>query len=256
MPSYSAEAIVLRKSNFGEADQVVTLLTRFRGKVSSVAKGVRLTNSRKGGNLDLLNHIKTQLAVGKNLDIITEVELISAWPKLKADLQRVALAYQVAELANEFLTEHQENIEVFDLTKEALTYLEAGDKPELVVQAYQLKLLSLLGFKPELEKCVRCGEKLPQSGLALSPELGGVIGPEEREFDETSWGISADVLKVWRFLMSAPMDEVLKLKIDPAVASDVTRSLQYYLEHVLDRELKSPQLLRDVKNLPKGKNES
>lgn len=255
MPSYSAEAIVLRKSNFGEADQVVTLLTRFKGKVSAVAKGVRLIQSRKGGNLDLLNHVRVQLAEGKNMDIITEVDLVSAWPKIKVDLERVALAYQIAELSHEFLAEHQENKEVFELTRQSLEYLEKSDKPELIVQAYELKLLNLLGFRPELEHCVRCGIALPSIGLALSPELGGAIGPEEREMDETSWGISSDVLKVWRYLMSVPMEDVGKLKLPSPVANEVSRSLQYYLEHILEKELKSPGLLTSVKNLPKGAHE-
>lgn len=249
MPTYGAEAIVLRKANFAEADQVVTLLTRYKGKVSAVAKGVRRMGSRKGGNLDFLNHVKTYLAEGRNMDIITEVELISAWPKLKADLERVALAYQIIELANEFLTEHQENRVVFDLTIAALINIEENNKPELALMTYQVKLLQALGFQPELSKCVRCGRALEPDGLALSPQLGGVIGPEERENDEFAWGISPDALKVWRFLLRASFQEALKLRTTPEVAQEVARSLQYYLEYLLEKELKSPGLLKDVKKL-------
>lgn len=249
MPTFGTEGIVLRKANFGEADQIVTLLTRYHGKLKAVAKGIRKIGSRKGGNLDLLNHVKAYLAEGKNLDIITEVELLSAWPKLKSDLTTVAISYQIAELANEFLVEKQENREVYELTLSALGKLEDADKPEQVLAIYQVKLLADLGFQPELNKCVRCGLKLTPDGLALSPALGGVIGPEERANDDLAWGISADVLKVWRFFLAHDFDHSLKLTLPVEVAREVSRSLQYYLEYLLERELKSPGLLRDVKKL-------
>src|ERR1700704_6194357 len=128
MPTFSAEAIVLRKANFSEADQVVTLLTRFHGKIAAVAKGVRKMGSRKGGNLDLLNHVKLHLAEGKNMDIITEVDLLSAFSILKKDLDRITLAYQIVESLDKFLTPNQENEQVFRLTYEALTLLESSTK--------------------------------------------------------------------------------------------------------------------------------
>lgn len=252
MPNYSAEAIVLRKSNFGEADQILTLLTRYRGKVSAVAKGIRRTTSRKGGNLDLLNLVKAYLAEGKNLDIITEVELISAWPSLKSDLERVALGYQLAELANGVLTESQESRAAFDLSVETLKYLEVGSKPELMLRGYQVKLLGLVGFEPQLERCIRCGLDLPQEGLAVSPALGGVIGPEERAEDPDAWAISAAALKAWRFLQKEPLDKIAKLNISSEVASELARSLQYYLEYLLERKLKSAELLRSVRSLRKS----
>ena len=249
MATFATEGIVLRKGNFGEADQIVTLLTRYHGKLSAVAKGVRRIGSRKGGNLDLLNHVKAYLAEGKNLDIITEVELQSAWPRLKEDLEKVAASFQIAELANEFLVEKQENKEVFELTLTALRKLEEGSKPEQVLAIYQVKLLGNIGFQPELGKCVRCGKDLEPEGLALSPELGGVIGPEERENDENAWGISANTLKVWRFFLAHDFDQSLKLNIPGEVAREVSRSLQYYLEYLLEKDLKSPGLIDDIKKL-------
>jgi DNA repair protein RecO (recombination protein O) len=249
VPQYSSEAVVLRKANFGEADQVVTLLTRYKGKIASVAKGIRKISSRKGGNLDLLNHVKVQLYQGRGMDIITEVELISAYPGIKEDLDKVALAYLVAELDNEFLAEHQENKEVFDLTIKTLQLLEESSQGELVLFSFQVKLLSLLGFQPHLESCVRCGKPLPLEGLALSAELGGVIGPEEREMDLASFGVSAEVVKAWRFFLVEDIRDSVKLRLKTEVASDVGRSLQYYLEYILDKELKSPKLLTGLRKL-------
>jgi len=249
MPTYSAEAIILRRANFGEADQIVTLLTRFKGKLPAVAKGVRRLNSRKGGNLDLFNLVKMHLAETKSMDIITEVDLVSAWPVLKEDLDKITQAYQVVETVDKFLTDNQESAEVFRMVKDTLGLIETSPKPEIIVSSFQIKLLSVLGFHPELRRCVKCGQELDPSGLALSPELGGVIGPEEREFDVTAFPISVDILKTWRYLMSAPLNQSVKLNLAPQTSSKLQSSIQYYLEYLLEKELKSPSLIKSVKNI-------
>lgn len=249
MATFSAEAIVLRRANFAEADQVVTLLTRFQGKIATVAKGVRKMGSRKGGNLDLLNHVKLHLAEGKNMDIITEVDLISAWPQIKIDLGKISLAYQIIETIDKFLTEKQEHEQIFRLTREALELLEVSNKPELVTYALQLKLLSNLGFQPELKTCVKCGRELEPDGLALSAGLGGLIGPEEREHDVTAYPVSAEIIKAWRYLIAVPLNQADKLSLAPAVASRLQSSIQYYLEYVLERDLHSPSLSKKVRSL-------
>jgi DNA repair protein RecO (recombination protein O) len=249
MPTYSSEAIVLRKGNFSEADQVVTILTRFHGKIAAVAKGVRRIGSRKGGNLDLINHVKLHLAEGKNMDIITEVDLISAWPVIKKDLEKITLAYQIIETVDKFMTENQENDQVFRLTRDALKLLEGSSKPELIIYSFQLKILSTLGFQPELKTCVRCGRELDPEGLALSADLGGLIGPEEREYDVTSYPVSAEIVKAWRYLIAIPLDRADKLALASAVACRLQSSIQYYLEYVLEKELRSPALSKKVKNL-------
>lgn len=249
MPTFSAEALVLRRANFGEADQVVTLLTRFQGKIAAVAKGVRKMGSRKGGNLDLLNHVKLHLAEGKNMDIITEVELLSAFPKIKSDLEKVTLAYQIIESVDKLMTEKEEHDAVFRLAKDALTLLETSTKPELITYSFQLKLLSSLGFQPELKTCVKCGRELEPDGLALSAGLGGVIGPEEREHDVTAYPVSTEIIKAWRYLIAVPIVQAAKLNLAPAVASRLQSGIQYYLEYILERDLHSPGLSRKVKDL-------
>ena len=249
MTTFSSEGIVLRRANFAEADQVVTILTRFHGKVAAVAKGVRKMGSRKGGNLDLLNHVKLHLAEGKNMDIITEVDLISAFPGIKTDLEKITLAYQIVESIDKLMTENQENETVFRLAKEALTLLANSVKPELITYAFQLKLLSNLGFQPELKTCVKCGRELEPDGLALSAGLGGLIGPEEREHDVTAYPVSPEIVKAWRYLIAVPIVQAEKLNLAPEVASRLQSSIQYYLEYVLERDLHSPGLSRKVKNL-------
>ena len=91
------QGIVLRSYPFGEADRVVVLLSPNRGKLRTVAKGVRKTTSRFGGRLEPFTHVDLVLYEGKNLDTITQVSIIEGFPRLRADLDRVVAAGSMVE---------------------------------------------------------------------------------------------------------------------------------------------------------------
>src|SRR5688500_11299586 len=100
--SYRAEAIVLKTHDFGEADRILTLLTRHFGKVRVVAKGIRRSTSRLAGHAEPLSHATFQLARGRELDVLTGAETRAAYAELREDLLRIAAGWYVAELADRF----------------------------------------------------------------------------------------------------------------------------------------------------------
>ena len=109
MPTYKTEAIVLSRRNFGEADKILTIFTKHYGKIRALAKGVRRMKSRKGGNVELFNQVSLVLAKGKNLDIITEVELKNSFRFWRQNLNRVGVAYYLVELVESLTPEGQAN---------------------------------------------------------------------------------------------------------------------------------------------------
>ena len=165
MPGYSAEALVLKRSDFGEADRILTLFTKYRGKLSVIAKGVRRLHSRKGGNVELLNWIRIFCAEGRNLDVLTEVETISSFQKLKDDLVLVGYSYHLLELLDRFLPERDPHPSVFLLAIETLQELVKNPR-KIIVAAFEVKLLDQLGFWSSKDvglpsaKVVDCAETL------------------------------------------------------------------------------------------------
>jgi len=148
MKTYKTEGIVLKRSDFGEADRILTIFTKHYGKIQVIAKGVRKTISRKGPSLELFNHVRLFIAKGKNLDIITEAEVINSFPGFRKNLKKVALAYQACELVDNLTAERAENKEVFDLLKNYL--LQSSNQPSAISnQQFSLKLLQSLGFWPK-----------------------------------------------------------------------------------------------------------
>ena len=164
--TYRTEAIVLRRKDFGEADRVLTVFTPERGKVRLVAKGIRKPRSRKAGHLELFTCSRLLLAKGRDLDMVTQAETLLAYRPLREDLLRGAYAAYAVELLDRFTPDEQENAELYRLLRSMLGWLCAEHDLALVARYYELQLLGLAGFQPDLRQCVAGGEKIAQESLA------------------------------------------------------------------------------------------
>jgi DNA repair protein RecO (recombination protein O) len=178
---YRDDGVVLRTHKLGEADRIITLLTRQNGRVRAVAKGVRRTKSRFGGRLEPFTHVDLLIHPGRSLDVIQQAEVIRAYGKpLATDYPRYTAGTAMLETAEKFTpVEREPAIRQFLLLigglralgeADAPDYLDQADEldaadefeaptrePRLVLDAYLLRSLALEGYAPALEECARCG---------------------------------------------------------------------------------------------------
>ena len=182
--SFNAEGIVVRTRNLGEADRIVILLTPNRGLIHCVARSARNTKSKIGGQTDLLRHITASLRTGRSdLHIINQVETVNAHLGLHTDLDRLTLASHMAETGEQFSTEGAANPDGFNLLRESLTYAESAnhDKLSLLRLWHDLQLLTISGWEPELQNCVRTGIELTEGDHWWSPTEGGVVAQNYKQ---------------------------------------------------------------------------
>lgn len=146
--NYSTEGIILARKNFGEADRLLTVFSKHYGKLRVIAKGVRLLTSRKRGAIEIFSYCRFLLARGKNLDILTDVEVKNNFEDWRNDLVRVCVAYHLCEVVDKLTVEHQEHKEVLYSLQECLESLGALDYWQLypLVQNFKLEVLEELGF--------------------------------------------------------------------------------------------------------------
>lgn len=145
--TYKTEGIVLKRINYSEADKIITIFTKHYGKIKCLAKGIRKLTSRRGGNLELFNLVVLFLVKGKNLDLVTEAQVVDSFAGFRQDLKRVAIAYQLNELVDRFTRENQANWHVFELLKDSFKKLTQPkiDLKKVVVD-FKIKLLKYTGF--------------------------------------------------------------------------------------------------------------
>ena len=248
MPVYSAEAIVLRKVDYGEADRILTLLTRERGKVPAIAKSVRKARSRMAGQLDVFAHGQVMLAEGRRMDVVTQFSRLTETSRLGSDLRRAAVASVVVEVADKILEEHHEAPEMFALVVNAIRHLSDLEVPEVMELAdYLIRVLAELGYTPEVGVCARCGGPLGEEGLSFSALAGGVVCRECGHHDPAGRAIAVRTVKILRVLVSGDRDLFFRLRLDEEDTLAVESVLEAQLEHHLDRQLKSIDFLRRVR---------
>src|SRR5512135_581562 len=145
MRSQRVEAIVLRHTNWGEADRLLWLFTREQGKLQAVAKGVRKPRSRKAGHLEPFTRVELLLAQGRDLPIVTQAEAKDAYLELRADLVRVGYAAYIIELLDRFTYEEGENIGLYRILCETLSRINKEKEVAFAVRYYEVRLLDLVG---------------------------------------------------------------------------------------------------------------
>lgn len=180
VPSYRDAAVVLRTHKLGEADRIVTMLSRGHGKLRAVAKGVRRTSSKFGARLEPFSHVDVQLATGRTLDVITQAVTLDAFGHgLIGDYTRYTAGEAMLEMADRLVAEEGEPaLQQYRLLIGALRVLDRdstsdGPRPaSMILDSYLLRALAVAGYAPSFTACARCGEVGPHR--AFSPATGGV----------------------------------------------------------------------------------
>ena len=175
--AHRVDALVLRAIAYGEADAVVHLLVRGRGRVSAFARGARSSRKRFGGALEPFQRVEALLAEreGQELWALREARVVEGHGRLREDLHRIAHAGYAAELIHELTRAGQPADALFALLEEFLTRLEAGAATSSRLRALELLALEAAGFAPELRACARCGSEVPAGRAAFDPDAGGLI---------------------------------------------------------------------------------
>jgi DNA repair protein RecO (recombination protein O) len=251
--SIRVEAVVLRHTDWGEADRLLWLYTRDLGKVRAVGKGVRKPRSRKAGHLEPFTRVSLQLARGREILIITQAETIDAYLALREDLLRIGYAAYVVELLDRFTFEEEENRSLYRLMVDTLSRLNSApskntDDLALAVHYYEIRLLDLLGFRPHLFECARCSAEIQPEDQFFSAADGGVLCPGCGTGDPAARPISMPALKVLRHLQRSPYTEATRVHLAPGLDREIETIMHSYLTYVLERGLNSPAFLRQVKN--------
>lgn len=182
MPSYNTLAIVLRRLNYGETDKILTLFSRDRGRIAAIAKGARKAISRLSGATEVLTCTRFQLATGKSMEIVTQVEVAQSFSSLHHDLLRLAHGLYLADLIDHSLEDEAPNPELFDLLLTGLGLVQTLPAPELAARWFEMQLLIELGYAPNLFHCAVCDSPLPgdfsrEETFGLSASLGGALCP-------------------------------------------------------------------------------
>ena len=231
----------MRSFKYGEADLILTLFGRSTGKISAIAKGVRKTKSRMRAAVQLFSAGDFLLYKGKSLYTVTQCQMEQPFLSLRQDLSKFAYASYCTEIIREMLPEEEVNIPAFILLTEVFQMMSCSGE-EIAARKFDLKMLQLSGYQPELSCCVRCSGPLPEAPVFSNLD-GGVICCGRGKGIK----IGRDTLAVMRCLMDQNVHTVSRLKPSPKNFLEMEQVLKGYWEFILEKNLMSVEFIEKMR---------
>lgn len=235
MAIYRATGVVLRTYKLGESDRIIVLLTRERGLVRAVARGVRKTTSKFGARLEPASVVAVQLYEGRELHHVSQAETIEQFPSLRVDLDRWGRAAALLEVMSQIGREGDESSELTTMLVGGLRAIEKWDSP-LVVAAFFLKLLAYEGVGLDFSACTRCGTT--EGLVALDIADGGVRCEQHR----SGRSVSPSAVRLMSMITSGQLVAALEADVD-AATWEVDHLATEAIESLIERRLRSVRTL-------------
>lgn len=246
--SFRTHALILKRRDFGEADRLLTVVTPRHGKIDVIAKGARRAVSSKTGHVELFTCADMLISRGRSLDMVEQAEMIEPYLGIREDLQRGAYASYTAELMDRFTATGEDDLSaLFKLLNATFERLCVDDDPRLAVRYYEIRLLDLVGFRPELKECVISREMVLPEDQFFSYVEGGVVTPKYAHHSASLTPISMLALKLMRHMQRSPYSQVKSLKVSLHTHDEVERILLGYLTFLLERKLQSVDFIRRIR---------
>ena len=240
MKSHTDEAIVIGLMDYRETDRIVHLYTKEHGRMSGIARGAKKSVKRFGGAFELFARLSLQFLPAENLVAISSAEALTIYPGIRTTLETIAHASYAVELVAALTPERLANKRVFRLLSAYLEQLDTLPADPSDRHFFEINLLNILGYRPQLESCADCGAALPPAGGFWSPGRShGIVcrrcSRGGGQIDGASIALLVAAIKTGRFG---------DIRFSPEAIGAVDRFLEACIAANISRPLKSLAYLR------------
>jgi len=251
MPVYTTHAIVIRSLPYGESDKIVTFFTKNFGKLKAIAKGARRSKRRFQNALDLFTHVRLIFfdREGMGLARAEGCDILNSFPKIREDLKKIFFGHYFLELVNEMAGEREAHPEVFELLLAFLSTLEREEAKEGYLRIFEIRMLSLFGYRPNMRHCNICKKGMDDlkglGAIFFSLEKGGLIcetcSNKRDNLIPLSWGTA----RLLEGITQMEPSMVERLKFTSQALSESREILPKFIAYQLGKELKSWKAIKE-----------
>jgi DNA repair protein RecO (recombination protein O) len=249
--TFRTPALILKRRDFGEADRLLTIFSPLYGKREAIAKGARKPASTKTGHVELFTCADMLISRGREMDIATQAEMTEPFLHLRENLRAGAYASYIAELVDKFTFDGDPDPKaLYDLTYDTFQRLCDDPDSRLAVRYFELHLLDVIGFRPELNECVITHEKIKPEDQFFSYADGGVVNPHAHHLTTGVIPVSMETLHLMRHMQRSEYRAVRDLRgVLLKVHQETERLLLGYIGFLLERRLESVEFIRRVRDI-------
>jgi len=256
MPLFTTHAIVVHSMNYGESDKIVTFFTQDFGKLKGIAKGARRSKKRFQNALDLFSHIRLIFFDREGMGLVRAQgsDILNSFPKIRENLKKIIYGTYFLEMANEMAGDREAHAEAFDLLLSFLMTLEEGQPQEEQLRMFEIRMLSLFGYRPNLKRCPLC--KKDWEGLKETPAVffsiekgtmlcGGCSKPADHLIP-----LSLGTARLIEGVSEMKLSKIHRFRFTPQALSESRELLPRFISYQLGKELKSLKALSTICRTP------
>ena len=252
MPLFKTDAIVIRSLHYGESDKIVTFFTEDFGRIKGIAKGARRSKKRFQNALGLFSHLRLIFfeREGMGLMRVEGCDILHPFPKIREDLKKIFYGNYYLELINEMAGEREVNLEAFDLLLSFLLTLDATEAQEGQLRMFEIRMLSLFGYRPNLKRCGSCKrdwEDLKESPfVSFSPEKGTLVCGGCSKGLNHLIPLSLGTARLIEKISQMELEKIHRFRFTSQALSESRELLPRFITYQLGKELKSLKALRGI----------
>jgi len=236
---YKTRAFVFKKNDVNESDRVFSVFTDDFGRLDIFAKAIRKNVSKLRSGMDIFFMSEIEFIQGKNRKTLTDASVIEKFGNIPQNWEKFKTANGIGKILDNFIKGEEKDKDIFDLLQESFCRLNDKDlkdkKCAFVYYYFLWSALSVLGYRPAVQKCNICQEKLNQHDVYFSDKTGGVICKNCLSHDVGAKKISSDVVKILRLIFKKDWQVLSKLKIEPASQKLLSEVSNNYYSYILSR---------------------
>ncbi len=250
--THKTRAIVLHTLDYGEADRIATFLTQDFGKLKGIAKGARRSRRRFANALEPFSFTQVLFSRRGNegLAFIDQCDIIEHFSDIRDDLEKCMTASYLVELTGAFTVEGKKNETVFQLVLDFLATLDKGPLLPGLLSFFEIRLLGLAGYEPILDRCAVCNTPLETArSYSFSNNRGGLKCSHCEAPSPAAPPLSLGTLRSLLHGKAIPIQRLSCLVLSRQADEESRRLLVSFIRHILGRELKSWQVLRQLRQL-------
>ncbi|KKB33378.1 DNA repair protein RecO [Bacillus thermotolerans] len=243
------EGIVIRTTNYGETNKIITIFTHEKGKLACMARGANKPNSRLSAITQPFTHGQFLIQIGSGLGTLQQGEMLSSMRYIREDLMVTAYAAYMAELLDKSTEEKQPNPYLFELFRQSLDYLNEGYDAEVLTYIFEMKMLQVIGLRPELSSCANCGSQ--EGRFAFSVRENGLLCHRCVHIDPYHFPLSPAAVKLLRLFYFFDLSRLGSINVKPQTKKELRTAISLYYDEYSGLYLKSRKFLSQMEEMQK-----
>ncbi len=249
MPSFKSEAVILQVTDYAEFDKIVSFFTKRYGRIRGIAKGAKRSQRRFGGALEPFVHEKVTFfeKEGHGLARLEECLIINTFPALAKDIKKIAYGNYLLELVNTLTPEREQHPEIFTLLLHFLNLLSGHSAREDMLRIFEIRLTTLLGYQPQVLRCVSCGRDYILQGIyRFSVKKGGILCSGCHRENEAFPSLSHGTIRIFQQAQQLSLEKLNRIHFSPASLGEGKLILSRFLEYHIGRKPKSLEFIEQI----------